>query len=219
MIRITNKSFRINRFLLAEVLAVLASGILKFTIMDWLGMRAFFIFGICLIWFIYILYRRHYDKDILREWGFTKDHFLPSIKRLFPVLIISVAASILYGTIRNGVAFSWHIIPIFFLYPIWGVFQQYIMLGLFADNLTNFKRVNLGNFTLLIITSVVFSLIHFPDYFLMIYVFGLEACFFIVWTRFKNIWAIGLVHGWIGTFLLFFISGRDLWAELFEWFR
>jgi uncharacterized protein len=219
MIHIPGSEIKINRFFLAEIIAILASGILKFTIMDWLGMRAFFILGICLIWTVYILFRHKYDKDILKEWGFTGEHFLPSMLRLLPVLLISVAVSVIYGEIVNGITFSWQIIPIFFLYPIWGVFQQYLMLGLVAENLTNHKRVNLNKFSLMLVTSALFSMIHFPDYFLMIYVFGLETVFFIIWSKWKNLWAIGLVHGWIGTFLLFFVSGRDLWSELFAWFK
>jgi membrane protease YdiL (CAAX protease family) len=77
---------------------------------------------------------------------------------------------------------------------------------------------NKNNLILIISGSILFSLIHFPDPFLMAFTFFMEFIFLMVFNKFRNLWALGLTHGWVATFLLYFVQGRDLWKELFAWF-
>lgn len=202
-----------------ELLALLASAILKFTLMDWLGMRVFYIFGICLIWFLYVYFRHKNDNNVHKEWGFQKEHFNQAFLRLMPLIVTGIVLSLLIGKVNGNVTTTWHILPIILLYPVWGLFQQYLMLGLIARKMMNSRRIRFNPATVVVLTSILFSLVHSPDLLLMVITFVMEIVFVIVYMKWRNLWAIGLAHGWIATFLLYYVFGRDLWSELFLWFQ
>ncbi len=207
-----------DRHIWFEIRALLITGLLKFIFIDWLNMRAFYIGGACLFWLIYVVVRYKSDPAILKHWGFQKNNFRQSFIFLFPVAIASIAIIVIYGLLKDTAILNFHIILIFLLYPVWGLLQQFIIVGLIAGNLVVIERIRLKDYQIVIIASLIFSLIHYPSFFLMIFTFFLEAIFTSVYLKWRNLWSLGLVHGWIGTFLLFFVLERDLWTELFVWF-
>jgi len=201
-----------------ELLAVTITGLLKIVIMDWLQMRAFYIVGACLFWFIYVFVNYKKNCNLLKDWGFQKKNFRQSFLFLLPVLIVSITLIVIYGLINNTVVLSWNIIIIFLLYPVFGLFQQFMMVGLIAGNLISIEKIRFKKYQVIILTAIIFSLIHYTSIFLMIFTFFLELIFTIVYLKWRNLWTLGLYHGWIATFLLFYVLERDLWMELFKWF-
>jgi len=111
-----------------------------------------------------------------------------------------------------------HLLPVLALYPVWGIVQQFMMICIVAENLSGLKKLSRNKPLVIVITSILFGLIHFPDFSLMIFAFVMEIAFLVIYYKWRNLWAIGLAHGWISTFLLFYVLGRDLWTELFLWF-
>ncbi|HCC69798.1 MAG TPA: CPBP family intramembrane metalloprotease [Bacteroidales bacterium] len=212
-------SKRSSRYTTFELAGIIATAALKFIMMDWLNMVAFYIAGICLFWIAYIIYRSVNDRTILEKWGFRKDGFSHTILFLFPFIIFTALSSIIIGEANTSISIlNWRVIPVLFLYPLWGLFQQYIMLVLIAGNLTELDHINLKKYQVIIITSLLFSSIHYPSFLLMVFTFFMEIIFLLAWFRWKNLLAMGLAHGLIATLLLFYILERDLWLELFEWF-
>lgn len=201
-----------------ELSAVTITGILKFVMMDWLDMRAFYIAGACLFWFIYVYVHYNTDHKILNHWGFQKNNFKESFKSLLPVSIVFIIFIIIYGLINSTALLNWHIVIIFLLYPVFGLLQQFMMIGLIAGNLIEIENIRFKKFQVIIITSLIFSLVHYPSFSLMIFTFFLELIFTSVYLKWRNLWSLGLFHGWIATFLLFYVLERDLWVELFAWF-
>ena len=202
-----------------ELLAVTITGLLKVVIMDWLQMRAFYIAGVCIFWFIYVIVNYKNNRKYLKTWGFQKTNFRQSFLFLLPISIVSIILIVVYGLINNTAVLNWNIILIFLLYPIFGLMQQFMMVGLIAGNLIAIEKIRFKNYQVIILTSIIFSLIHYTSIFLMIFTFFLEIIFTAVYLKWRNLWSLGLYHGWIGTFLLFYVLERDLWAELFKWFQ
>jgi len=202
-----------------ELAGIIATAALKFIMMEWLNMVAFYVAGICFFWIGYIIYRYIHDKTILVKWGFRKEGFGQTFLFLIPFIILTIISSVILGDVNTSVKIlNWRIIPVLFLYPLWGLFQQYIMLVLITDNLVELDKIELNKYQAILITSLLFSLVHYPSYFLMIFTFCMEVIFLLAWFRWKNLLALGLTHGIIATFLLFYILERDIWLELFEWF-
>jgi uncharacterized protein len=197
-----------------EVIAVIITALLKFMLMDWLNLRAFYIAGICMFWLGYIFFRVRSDKEILNLWGFKKEYFKHTILFLLPFVFLVIILSILYSSFNNSLYFSWHIIPVLFLYPVWGIIQQFLMLGIISHNLVTVLEVKVNRYVVIFLISALFSLIHYTSFFLMIFTFFLEVLFIIVYLRWRNLWAIGIAHGLAATFLMFYIMERDLWSEL-----
>lgn len=216
--RSTNKILRITNFPRIELIAVILTGILKYILMDWLQMRAIYIAGICIFWGAYILFRYSTNRDVLSHWGFTRNNFKRSMAFLLPLVAVSISVSLIYAYFNHSLTFTWHILPIICLYPIWGIIQQYLMLGLITNNLISLTKPSINRYVLIFLISTLFGLVHYTNYFLMIFTFAMEAVFLLAYFKWRNLWAIGIAHGWIGSFLLYFVLMRDLWSELFAWF-
>ena len=197
-----------------EILAVLLTGLLKFILMDWLNLRAFYIVITCLFWIIYVYKRYKSDHTILKSWGFQKDNFRQSFFFLLPFAIISLIVIVLYGVYNHVNILNWHVIPIFLLYPIWGLFQQFMMIGLVAGNLKKLRHITFKDYQIIVLISLLFSLVHYPSIFLMIFTFFMELVFISTYFKWRNLWSVGLYHGVIATLLLFYVLERDLWLEL-----
>lgn len=201
-----------------ELTALAITAIAKFIVMDQLRMRAVFIIATCFFWLWYGRYRYIHDKSILEYWGFKRDNFIDSWKVLLPFLLISVFLTGLYA-VNNGIRVdNPHLIPILILYPVWGLIQQFIFLCIITLNLRQLKFFSENSGILYLAVPALFSIIHYPDLYLMGITFIIEIVFLITYIKWRNIWAIGLAHGSIAAFLLFYVFNRDLWKELFAGF-
>ena len=200
---------------LFEIIAVLITGAGKFIFMDWLNWRAFYVVGACLFWIGFVIYRYKKDPNILEYWGFTKTNFKETFLMLLPLGIISVAAFFLIGNYFGTIIINKNIIPIFILYPIWGVIQQFIVVALVAGNLKDMENINISNASIIILTAFVFAIVHFPFLTLVGGTFLLALVYTTVYLKKKNLYVLGLFHGWLGAFYFYTIVGRDPWAEVF----
>jgi membrane protease YdiL (CAAX protease family) len=201
-----------------EIFAVAVTASLKFILIDWLNLRAIYIVLICLFWVSYIFYRYKSDPSILSRWGIQQQNFRATFLYLFPFAIVCMAGFVIYGMVAQTALINWHIIPILIAYPLWGLMQQFIVAGLMAGNLRAIRNPGFKKYQIILITSLLFSLVHYPDGSLMLFTFIMQWIFTTAFLRWQNIWSLGLYHGLIGTILLFFIMGRDLWEELLSGF-
>jgi hypothetical protein len=209
---------KLRRYKVFEISGIAATAILKWIMMDWLKLNAFYIVGVCSFWIGYIVYRSYNNRKILTRWGFKTRYFLKTLVFMIPFFVLSIATSFMLGYASSSVdILNWRVLPVLFMYPLWGVFQQYIMLVLIAQNLIQLDSISLKRYQVILITSLLFSLVHFPSYFLMIFTFFMEVIFLLAWFKWRNLLALGLTHGIIATFLLFYVMERDLWLELFTW--
>lgn len=201
-----------------EIAIIITLSLLKFMVMDWLNMRAFFIVGVCFFWLAYIYYRYRIDKSVLANWGISRNYLLKSLILLLPFVVLTIIASIIYGAYTGTSVKVWHLLLVLGLYPIWGTFQQFIVIALIVQNLYHRKTSNFRKLFLVLIGAIFFSLIHSPDFLLMSFSFFMEILFILVFLKYKNLWALGLAHGLVASFFIYFVLGRDLWIELFSWF-
>lgn len=198
-----------------EIYAVIVTGALKYILMDWLELRVFYIASACLFWVIYILKRYRKDQEILHNWGFQRTGF----KRTF-LFGIPVGLLIIPGILvtDSGSAISWNLIPVLVLYPFWGLIQQFLMISIIAGNLGSVQTLKLEQNQVIILVSFLFALAHYPSWPLMIFTFVMEMVFITAWFRWNNLWALGLLHGWLGTLFIYLVQNRDLWDELWAIF-
>ncbi len=201
-----------------EILAVVLTGGLKYVLVDWLNFRIFYIMAACLSWIIYILSRYRHDRNTLQRWGFRKENFKRSFLFILPFALLTIGGILWYGLHFHRNFLNWHVIPILFLYPLWGMIQQFMMTALIAGNLLAAGNLNIGKYRVILITSLLFSMAHFPYLSLMVYAFFMEILFTFTYFKWRNLWPLGLFHGWVSGLLLFFVLGRDLWSELWKIF-
>jgi membrane protease YdiL (CAAX protease family) len=141
-------------------------------------------------------------RDRAPALGLQAKDFGNCLRRFGPVLIaLAVAmlsAGLLLGTIRP-LGFE-GAIESFALYLPWGLFQQCLLNGYF---LTRFETA-LSRGAAGILASVLFCVVHAPNWFLMLVT--PVAAYVAIWVyrRYKNLYFLGLAHATIG-FLLFFV--------------
>lgn len=197
-----------------EILAISIFAVLKFILIDWLDWRAFYLIGAFLFWLSYIFFQAKTNNKLLRQWGFHRDFFKQAFLYLVPFILVTAIASMLYSTSTIRLIFSMHFLSALLLYPFWGMLQQFLMLGIISRALESIIKSKNNKLLITFLVSILFSLIHYPSLFLMAFAFFMEAIFILTYFKWRNLWAIGIAHGWIGTFLLFYVLDRDIWLEL-----
>lgn len=200
---------------LLEILAVVLTAIGKFVFMDFLNWRFPFVAFAVVCWTAYIIYRSKQTKGILKYWGFRKDNFKATVKLMLPFGMLSVVSFFAVGYYQDTINCTWHIIPLLITYPIWGTIQQFLTIGLIAGNLNDLKSVRIHKFLIIVISSILFSIVHFPSVWLMTGTFFLALFYGIVYLKSKNVFAMGLIHGWLGALFYYTVVNRDPFQEIF----
>ena len=196
-----------------EVLAVMMTGILHLVFKSF-GAKGLFIALAGVSWVGYIIWRVRQDSRLWVKWGFQTKNL--SAAFFWPTVIFVVGVTLMawYGLANDRVLWQDHILFLLLLYPLWGILQQFLVQALGVANLmTVFPKP--GWMVAMPVGIVLFSLIHFPNGLLMLAT-GLMAGLFIpCYLRNRNLWPLGLYHGWLGTFFYLWVLGKDPWVSVF----
>lgn len=204
-----------DKVLILEMLFVVLTGLGKFVFMDYLNFRLPFVVFAILAWGIYIYYRFKKENGILKHWGFRIDNFKKVCKLMFPFGVVSILTFFIIGYYQNTINLTWHILPLLITYPIWGVIQQFLTISLIAGNLRDLKSKKLNKPLIILITAILFSVVHYPSVWLMIGTFILALFYGILYLKEKNVFAMGLIHGWLGALFYYTVVNRDPFQEVF----
>jgi uncharacterized protein len=204
-----------NRRRLFEILAAVLTGVGKIIFMDILNWRLPFITAIIIGWSGYVAYQSKINPGALRQWGFRADNFKSVGRRILPFGVFSVVIFLLIGFFQNTINLSWHIVPILILYPIWGIVQQFLVIALVAGNLDDMEASKMKKTVTIVATAILFGLIHYPYYWLMIGTFALALLYGYIYLKERNVFVLGLFHGWLGGLFFYTVVGRDPFVEVF----
>ena len=195
-----------------EVVAVVLTGVGHLILTTWLDKQMVFTISAILFWICFVGVRVHRDPSVLRRWGFRREGFWQSVRMLLPFGVVAVLAMVGYGLLAGTWLFTWRIFLLLVLYPPWGLVQQFLVVGLLAGNLR--KDGRLPEWAIILVISLLFAAIHLPSIPLAI-VAGLMVAFAIpAYFKAGNLYALGLLHGWVGSLAYFFVLGKDPLADL-----
>lgn len=207
--------FITDRRRLFEIGAVAATAAGKFFFMDYLNWRFPYVAFAVVTWGFYIVQRNRKQRTITAYWGFRTDTFRKSLRLMLPFGLFSLTAFIAVGYYQHSINLSWHILPILISYPIWGTIQQFLIIALVAGNLHDMKAIQLKKTYVILLTALLFSVVHYPSYWLMAGTFLLALFYGFVYLKVKNLYALGLFHGWLGAFFYYTVVGTDPFADIF----
>jgi uncharacterized protein len=205
----------LRRTKIKEIILAAVTGVGKIIFMDLLNWRLPFIALIILGWSFYVWKQFKLKPSSLVEWGFRHDNFKSVIKRILPFGIVAIASFLLIGYQLKTINLTWHILPILLLYPIWGVIQQFLVISLVGGNLQDLKKANWNKMVIILIAAVLFGLVHYPHYWLVVGTFILAIFYGYIFLKERNIYAMGLFHGWLGAIFFYTVLGRDPFMEVF----
>jgi hypothetical protein len=196
-----------------EFVAVVATGVLHLVFKS-LGAKGLFIALASVSWIGYVVWQVRRDRTMWESWGFRTDNLWDSFK--WPTVLFGLAGFGMawYGVMTGRVLWQGHMLFLLLLYPLWGILQQFLVQALGVHNLMQlFPRH--GLLLAMPVGVILFAGVHFPNWRLMLAT-GLLACFFIpLYLRDRNLWPLGLYHGWLGTFFYLWVLGRDPWVSVF----
>jgi uncharacterized protein len=201
-----------------EILGVLFTGLGKFLFMDWLAWKLPFILFAILSWVAYLILRERHVPGMLRYWGFRTDTFREALLMVLPFAVVSFTIFFAVGFYRGTINMTWNIIPVLILYPIWGTIQQFLVIGLVAGNLKDLSKNSPNHASIIFVTALLFGLLHYPFYWLVVGTFILALFYGYVYLRIRNIYVLGIFHGWLGGLFFYTVVGRDPFAEVFSGF-
>ena len=198
-----------------EINAVLATAAGKFIFMDFLQWKLVFIIISTLGWAYYVYIRNKKEPGVLAHWGFRLDNVNKVLRMVLPFGILAVITFFVTGYFLGTINLNWHIIPILIFYPIWGVIQQFLVIGLMAGNLQDIQNQKLSKPAIITLTALLFGLVHYPYYWLMIGTFVLALFYGFIYLKERNVYVMGLFHGWLGGLFFYTVVNRDPFAEVF----
>lgn len=194
-----------------EILAVLVTGISKLVFVNLLDLKFWFILITGTGWIFYLLLNTSLHPDRVKTWGFRREGFRKSLGFLLIPAMLVVALSYGYGVYQGHLILNWNLLPVLLFYPVWGTVQQWLVISLFGHNLLKVESLPvIGVYTT---TALLFGIIHYPSGLLIAGTFLLALVYLYVFSKFQNLWALGVLHGWLGGIFYFFALGRDPWVE------
>lgn len=179
------------------------------------GPNPFFIGGACLFWTGFVVFRVRHDPGAFRRWGFRSDNLLRASAIPAALFVAAALALGVYAYQSGKLRFPPHTGLLFLLYPAWGVVQQFLALGVAVQSLERLPAIGRSKALLTLLGAVLFSAVHAPDLWPMAATFLLELVLVPLYLRYRNLWPLGILHGWLGVLFYLWGMGRDMWAENF----
>lgn len=185
-----------TRFRVAECAAVAATGVLHVLWLVAIGGGGGDVGVIGAAWLLYLAWRVRRDRTVLARWGLRREGLRPAAVAAAALLLAGAGVIAAIAAARGTLRWNAHMLPLFALYPLWGWLQQLLMFGVFLTNLEELapprRALAIGA------TILLFGLVHAPFWGLVAGTVALAAALTPLWLRWRNLWPLGLVHGWLG---------------------
>lgn len=197
------------------MIAVALTAVGKFIFMDYLNYRLPYVAIAVVCWTLYIIFRSRQQKGILSYWGFRQDNFRKTVSILLPFGLAALLIFVIVGSLQGTINLTWHILPILITYPLWGIIQQFLIIGLVSGNMHDLERPKFNTYFVVIFSAVIFSAVHYPSFWLMTGTFVLALFYGFIYLRIRNIYALGIFHGWLGALFYYTVVGTDPFQDAF----
>ena len=165
-------------------------------------------------WGGYVYHRARTDSDFLARAGFTRAGLGGAFRDASFIAAGSLALMAGIGAAQGAQMLDRDMIPLLLLYPGWGLVQQFLVQGLVAANLADTPGWTGSPYFVTPVTAVVFGSVHFPSVRLAAGTFGLGLAFTPIYLKHRNLWPLGLYHGWLGVFYYFWVLERNPWQSV-----
>jgi Type II CAAX prenyl endopeptidase Rce1-like len=198
-----------------EIVAVIATALLHPLFVEVLHQRVVFI-GLALVgWASYIGLRVWHDRDTLNQFGLRREGLVPAFVATSAFSAAALVAMALIAQARHAMALHWQMLLLLALYPVWGTLQQLLVQGVFVRAVVAVANGPWPKFIATAMAAILFGTVHLPDMKLAAATCLLGTVFTLIYLRWRNLWPLGLWHGWLGVFFYYWVLNRDPWAEVF----
>lgn len=197
-----------------ELAAAAVTAVGKFVLADWLGYELLFLLAAIGFWIVYVVSRALTDRAVVQRWGFQATGMREGAVLTGIAMAAGGSFCVIYALFAGTALIHPNLILLLILYPLWGLIQQFMLVAVFADNVMALARGRASEFVVVMFSALLFAAIHFPETPLMIATFFLGAATTLIFFRTRNLWMIGVLHGWFSTLFYFLVMGHDPLAPL-----
>jgi hypothetical protein len=174
------------------------------------GPTSTFIAGACLFWIVFVVARARQDENALRGWGLRADNLAATAAVSVAIFVVAASAFAVYASRHGPLQLPGHLLWVFILYPVWGLIQQFLMLSVVVGNLERVRVLNPRRGLIVLLGAGLFGLAHAYDLRLALGTFLFELVLVPLYLKYRNLWPLGVLHGWVGALFYLWILGRDL---------
>jgi uncharacterized protein len=176
--------------------------------------KVIFIPSVLLFYGLYIYKSYRENPEFLTVWGLRMDNIRARAAVKPTAIFTAIAAVIIMLMVKHTP--SWNMVYMLFLYPFYGIVQQFIVLSLVVNNLRHMYIPYVHENTLTLAISIIFGAIHLNSIVLaaatFLFAFGMMR----IYLLFENIIVCGISHGVLATLLYYLVLGQDPLVELFS---
>ena len=148
------------------------------------------------------------------EVGLTSARLGPAFRDATLVALGATAVMAGLGARQGMLRLGGDAVPLFLLYPIWGVVQQLLVQGMVAANLTAAADPLGSPWAVTPVAAVLFGAVHVPNRRLTAATFALGLAFTPLYLRHGNLWPLGLYHGGLGALFYVWVFDRNPWRDM-----
>lgn len=159
----------------------------------------------------YLIWRGRRSKGAMRAWGMRRDNFWPALRAQSIFGAACALALIAFGVATGSLALPKSFWLTVGIYPVWGVAQQFALQSLIARNVAGLLSRPIA---IAIVASALFAAAHYPRIELVVLT-GVAGVFLtLIYRRIPNLWAVGIVHGMLGSLAYYIVLEEDPGAAI-----
>lgn len=166
--------------------------------------RAVLVFPLVAGWLGYFLLRYRVDPGLVRELGFRREGLETTMLACLGIVAATAPPMIAWG-LTQGASLHWSTPLTLLVYPVWGLVQQALVQVLLTRNLARLAPTWIASLG----SATAFGLVHWNEPLLVPATFVLGLIFAPLYLRTRNLWPLGIAHGWLGTCIYTFVLMRD----------
>jgi len=164
---------------------------------------------------VFVVFRASQDRTVFHHWGFRGDNLPAAIAPAIVVFVVGAAGLAAVGSYQGTFSLPGARPADVSDLRNLGLIQQFLMLGVLLNNLDCFPVLRQRRTILTLLMALIFALLHAGKQKLMVATFLLELALVPLYLRHRNLWPLGILHGWLGGLFYLWIENRDLWVERF----
>ena len=113
------------------------------------------------------------------------------------------------GAVSGTLSLPWTLLVLAVTYPLWGLAQQLLVQGLVVGNLAKLPRLAQRPWIAACVGGLLFGAVHWPFPELMVATTLMGTVFGLIYLRYRNLWPLGLAHGWLGALFFLWVMDKD----------
>ena len=154
-----------------------------------------------IIWISYILFSTQQKRDY---WGITTKNIYKAFLLPTQLFMVGLFYIILNAKTTHHTKTA-HLIATLFIYPLWGLLQQFLVQSMIIKNLPQLNII-----LTIIIGGCLFSIIHIHTPFLLLPTFLLGCAWTYCYIKNNNIIPLGIYHGVLATLYFHYILNQNI---------